>query len=103
MANLINKAEYEAVKEQPEKRLWKAVLNQIFQDAFNDTYRSRNKGEKKHAIDYLKSMHQDYYMVCEYAGLDANYVHMKVKKKINLDNLKKLGVIWNYDKENNND
>jgi hypothetical protein len=91
------------VKEQPEKRLWKAVLNQIFQDAFNDTYRSRNKGEKKHAIDYLKSMHQDYYMVCEYAGLDANYVYTKVKKKINLDNLKKLGVIWNYDKENNND
>jgi len=103
MGNLVSRVEYEVSKEQPEQKLWKAVLNQLFQDAFDNTYSDRNKGEKKHAIDYLKSMHQDYFMVCEYAGLDANYVYGKVKRKINRDSLKRLGVVWNYDKEKNND
>jgi hypothetical protein len=100
MANYQNRTtEPKQNKEQPEKKLWKAVLNQVFQDAFDHSSNKREEGEKKHALDYLKTMHEDYYMVCEYAGFDPNYVHTKVKKKINLDNLKKLGVIWNYDKE----
>jgi hypothetical protein len=64
----------------------------------------REEGEKKHALDYLKTMHEDYYMVCEYAGFDPNYVHTKVKKKINMHQLqtsnmyqlKKSGLVWNF-------
>jgi hypothetical protein len=43
-------------------------------------------------------MHEDYYMVCEYAGFDPNYVHTKVKKKINMHTikLKKSGLVWNF-------
>jgi hypothetical protein len=48
-------------------------------------------------------MHEDYYMVCEYAGFDPNYVHTKVKKKINnqlqtsnMYQLKKSGLVWNF-------
>jgi hypothetical protein len=41
-------------------------------------------------------MHEDYYMVCEYAGFDPHYVHTKVKKKINIHQLKKSGLVWNF-------
>ena len=105
MANFQNKeTETKQIKEQPEKKLWKAVLNQVFQDAFEYSGNKREEGEKKHALDYLKTMHEDYYMVCEYAGFDPNYVHTKVKKKINLHQLqisnihqlKKSGIVWNF-------
>jgi hypothetical protein len=105
MANYQNRTtEPTQGKEQPEKKLWKAVLNQVFQDAFEYSGNKREEGEKKHALDYLKTMHEDYYMVCEYAGFDPNYVHTKVKKKINMHQLqtsnihqlKKSGIVWNF-------
>lgn len=98
MANFRNKTETETSKEQPEKKLWKAVLNQVFQDAFDNTYNEREEGEKKHAWDYLQTMHQDYFMICEYAGFDPNYVHTKVKRKINLSKLQNSGLVWNMKK-----
>jgi hypothetical protein len=92
MANYQNRTTEPAQgKEQPEKKLWKAVLNQVFQDAFEYSGNKREEGEKKHALDYLKTMHEDYYMVCEYAGFDPNYVHTKVKKKINMHQLQTSG------------
>jgi hypothetical protein len=104
MANYQNRTTEPAQgKEQPEKKLWKAVLNQVFQDAFEYSGNKREEGEKKHALDYLKTMHEDYYMVCEYAGFDPNYVHTKVKKKktcklqtSNMYQLKKSGLVWNF-------
>jgi hypothetical protein len=100
MANYQNRTtEPTQGKEQPEKKLWKAVLNQVFQDAFEYSGNKREEGEKKHALDYLKTMHEDYYMVCEYAGFDPHYVHTKVKKKINIhqtSNIKKSGLVWNF-------
>lgn len=98
MANFQNKTEISEEKKQPERKLWEAVLFQVFKDAFENTY-SREKGEKRHALNYLKTMHEDYYTVCEYAGLDANYVHKKVKRKINLDLLKSSGMVWNFTKK----
>ena len=97
MANYQNRTtEPTQGKEQPEKKLWKAVLNQVFQDAFEYSGNKREEGEKKHALDYLKTMHEDYYMVCEYAGFDPHYVHTKVKKKINIHLLKKSGIVLNF-------
>jgi hypothetical protein len=55
MANYQNRTtEPTQGKEQPEKKLWKAVLNQVFQDAFEYSGNKREEGEKKHALDYLK-------------------------------------------------
>ena len=66
-------------KELPERKLWKAVLNQLLHDAFEPSYAKRHKIEKRFALDYMKTMHEDFFTVCEYAGYDPNYVHHKIK------------------------
>jgi len=84
MENYQNKIKTERLlhKEFPERKLWKAVLNQLLHDAFEPTYITRHKEEKKHAIDYMKTMHEDFFTVCENAGFDPNYVYRKVKKHL---------------------
>ncbi|MEL0176694.1 MAG: hypothetical protein VW810_00155 [Pelagibacteraceae bacterium] len=65
----------------PEQKLWRAVLGQIFDDAFGHTISNKAKYEKSHAREYLKYLHRDYAQVCEFAGYDPMYVHRKVKRK----------------------
>lgn len=80
----------------PEIKLWKAVLSQLIQDAFSNTYESKERSFKQHARDYLKHIHRDFAEVCQNAGFDPSFVHRKVLKEFNKEFLKKIGA--NYAK-----
>lgn len=79
-------------EETAETKLWKAVLLQILQDAFSNTYESKERSHKRHARDYMKFLHKDFAQVCQYAGYDPSFVHRKVIKKLNQEFLTKIGV-----------
>lgn len=74
----------------PEKRLWRAVLAQLMEDAFSNTISNKLKNEKLFARDYLRHMHKDFAQVCEWAGFEPGYVHLKVKKKIGSEFIERL-------------
>ena len=74
----------------PEQRLWRAVLAQVLDDAFSDSINNRLKNEKKFARDYLKYMHEDFAQLCEWAGFNPGYVHLKVKKKLGREFVERL-------------
>ena len=69
---------------EPEQKLWRAVLNQTFDDAFSPITELKTKEVKKEALDYLRDMEINTSLstVCEYAGFDVGYVKRKVRKKI---------------------
>jgi hypothetical protein len=67
----------------PEMKLWRAVLGQIFDDAFGKTISNKSRFEKTHARDYLRHLHTDYAKICEWAGFDPWYVQRKVNEKFN--------------------
>ena len=68
---------------EPEQRLWRAVLGQMFDDAFGpDTY-LKTKLDRKIALDFLKDMENNSHLsfICESAGFDIGYVKRKVRKQ----------------------
>ena len=69
---------------EPEQKLWRAVLNQTFDDAFNPVTELKTKEIKQEALDYFKDMENNTSLntVCEYAGFEPGYVKRKVRKKI---------------------
>lgn len=69
---------------EPEQKLWRAVLNQTFDDAFNPITELKTEEVKKEALNYLRDMETNTSLstVCEYAGFDVGYVKRKVRKKI---------------------
>jgi hypothetical protein len=58
---------------EPEQKLWRAVLNQTFDDAFSPITELKTKEVKKEALDYLRDMEINTSLsaVCEYAGFDV--------------------------------
>jgi len=76
-------------KKIPELKLWRAVLGQLFDDAFSNTYAGKNQNDKQEARQYLQHMHRDYAKLCENAGFDPKYVHKKVKTYFMLEKLKR--------------
>jgi len=85
MVNLIKSVVNED-KKIPELKLWRAVLAQLFDDAFNSTYATKSKKDKDEARQYLQHMHRDYVKLCNNAGFDPKYVHKKVKQYLMLEN-----------------
>ena len=90
------------VNRSPEKALWKAVLLQAFVDLQNNskkkianTYRVRN-------LFWFSIKNREFLDVCNYAGLDPDYVISKAKNikdkrfnKIANDNKPKLAIATN--------
>lgn len=73
----------------PEQKLWKAVLNQALQDAFNDTYYTKNDYNKQMARDWMKEFNLDFATVCENAGFNPKQCFNKIKKY----NLVRSGIV----------
>jgi len=74
----------------PEKRLWRAVLGQVMEDAFSNTISNKLKNEKTFARDYIKHMHKDFAQVCEWAGFEPGYIKLQVKKKFGKEFVERL-------------
>ena len=64
---------------EPEQYLWIAVLARAVHDAFavSDYYEARK------ALAWLKGNSEDFKEVCEMAGRNPAYVHMKLIKQLN--------------------
>ena len=71
----------------PEQKLWKAVLCQMLYDALSDfENKAMSKNEKEAAERWFIYKTKDFVDVCTHAGFDADYIHGKVNKLINLKN-----------------
>ena len=66
----------------PEKKLWRAVLGQAFDDAFGPDRYEKTPNIKKEAVDFLTNYSDvSFINVCENAGFDPNFIKRKVQKK----------------------
>lgn len=83
-----------------EQKLWRAVVGQALYDALSQF---ENKfttiEEKKEAIDWFTIPNEEFNLVAENAGFNSSYLRKKFAKVLNLKRLKKLGIIWNYGKQ----
>lgn len=87
----------------PEQKLWRAVLCQALYDALSDFKNQMLiEDDRQDARYWFRDKPKCFYEVCRNAGFDPNYVHQKVKKLMNLKNLNKLGIVWNYERKNKN-
>lgn len=85
----------------PEQKLWRAVLCQALYDALSDFKNQMLiEDDRQDARYWFKDKPRSFYEVCRNAGFDPNYIHEKVKKLMNLKNLNKLGIVWNYERKN---
>jgi|SRR6056300_95589 len=64
----------------PEQRLWKAVIGTAAEDAVNIAELNVKDHE---AENYFLNPGRNFYTVCQYAGLDPEYVLRKMRKAIN--------------------
>ena len=67
----------------PELGLWKAVIMQAVLDSMSNSKRSSEVLAKKMAIDWLNIKNSNFIKVCNYAGLDPNWVLKKITFAIN--------------------
>ena len=66
----------------PETRLWRAVLGQVFYDAFGPMRYDTMPKDRKEAMDFLKDyQNEDFIVLCENAGFDPEYIKRKARKK----------------------
>jgi hypothetical protein len=85
----------------PEQKLWRAVLCQALYDALSDFKNQMLiEDDRQDARYWFRDKPRSFHEVCRNAGFDPNYVHQKVKKLMNLKNLNKLGIVWNYERKN---
>jgi len=85
----------------PEQKLWRAVLCQALYDALSDFKNQMLiEDDRQDAKYWFRDKPRSFHEVCRNAGFDPNYVHQKVKKLMNLKNLNKLGIVWNYERKN---
>jgi hypothetical protein len=87
----------------PEQKLWRAVLCQALYDALSDFKNQMLiEDDRQDAKYWFRDKPRSFYEVCRNAGFDPNYVYDKVKKLMNLKELNKLGIVWNYERKNKN-
>ena len=66
----------------PEKRLWRAVLGQAFEDAFGPARYEKTVNDRRDAQVFLTDYNADSFVtVCENAGFDPSFIKRKVRKK----------------------
>jgi len=65
-----------------ELRLWRAVLGQVFYDAFGPERYDTLPKARKEATEFLKDYeNQDFKLLCENAGFDPEYIRRMARKK----------------------
>ena len=85
----------------PEQKLWRAVLCQALYDALSDfNNQMLIEDDRLDAKYWFRDKPKSFYDVCRNAGFDPNYIHEKVKELMNLKQLNKLGIVWNYKRKN---
>lgn len=88
----------------PEQRLWRAVIVQVMYDILSDYDNNyRDKGDESLALAWVQSKHKDFVDVCRNAGFDPDYLYKKIHNLISLKKLKKIGIVWNYKRKENNE
>jgi len=66
----------------PEKKLWRAVLGQAFEDAFGPERYEKTKAIKQEAVEFLTNYSDvSFINVCENAGFDPSFIKRKVRNK----------------------
>ena len=69
-------------QKKPETRLWRAVLGQVFYDAFGPERYDTLPKARKEATEFLKDYeNQDFKLLCENAGFDPEYIRRMARKK----------------------
>lgn len=68
-----------------EQALWRAVITQALMDASNHSSKMELKYEKSQSLCWLSSGNKDFRTVCEYAGLDPNYVRQQALAALERD------------------
>lgn len=105
MASYLNNIEtLEYINHTPEQRLWRAVIVQVMYDILSDYSNNyRDEGDESLALAWVQNKHKDFVDVCRNAGFEPDYIYKKIHNLINLKKLKKIGIIWNYKRKENND
>jgi hypothetical protein len=68
--------------QEPETKLWRAVLSQALDDAFGPPKYDKRKEDVEEARSFLKDTNNfSFTFICENAELDPNYVKYKLEKK----------------------
>ena len=70
-----------------ERALWRAVILQMLEDAARDSSKPVDLYNKEVARNWLQSGSQDFFMVCDLAGFDVEYLRKNIKKAL-LNNCK---------------
>ena len=66
----------------PEQKLWRAVLDQAFQDAWGPDRYEKTKEDRQEALSFLRDpQNESFQFVCESAGFNPDFVKRKVRKK----------------------
>lgn len=79
MAGIYNEpAEFKGIR--GEQALWRAVIVQALMDAGSNSQKMEARYEKSQAICWLSTYSEDFKVVCDFAGLSADYVRTKSLK-----------------------
>ena len=68
------------INRSPEKSLWKAVLLQAFVDLQNNSKKKIANTYRIKSLFWFNVKNKEFLDVCNYAGLDPDYVLSKAKK-----------------------
>ncbi len=71
-----------------EPSLWRAVITQALMDAASNSQKSEAIKWKAEAMQWLSGQSEEFLLVCEYAGLDPDYVRENAARAI------ARGCIW---------
>lgn len=70
---------------QGELALWRAIITQALMDASSHSAKPEAQSDKHDAIMWLTHNTKDFTIVCDHAGLDADYVRRMTKRALLLD------------------
>ena len=62
-----------------EQALWRAVIMQMFTDAFSNSRKPEALQHKREALIWLRGNSRDFCTVCDYAGYDPDYIRSLTK------------------------
>lgn len=65
-----------------EQAIWRAVILQMLEDATCHSRKQQDVHNREQALHWLNSSSHDFQMVCDFAGLNPDYVRKQVKKAL---------------------
>lgn len=80
MAVLDSKTLHDSAQEIPEKRLWRAVLNQAIEEGFGLYNSYMNDSERHYAKYFIDERTQNFNRLCENADIDSDIAWKRIQK-----------------------